>query len=235
MTRAAIALMLMLSCASAFGQEDQTPRPLKKDKRGLLQVNREYFDLAAATGGDFYFWAPGEFSAANLQIPVEHDEVVLAYGSLETRRVFDIPVESGVRSLEVFTGVQRKDLALLLRPDGVEVRERDEGTSVQSFQHMLIVTVRQPAAGTWRLELHGDGMLCVTAHVQPGENSPSLEKFNAETCKAGMFQAEFVARDGTTISRGDGCETPSVPFRVAITGVDANGKLFRRIERGLRQ
>ena len=42
-------------------QQDQLPRPPKKDDRGLFQINREYFDLAASTGGDYYFWAAGEF------------------------------------------------------------------------------------------------------------------------------------------------------------------------------
>src|ERR1051325_7442028 len=93
--------------------DDQTPRPPVKNDRGLLQINRDAYDLAAATGGDFYFWAAGEFATSNLQIPIEHDEVLLSYGSLETKHVFEIPVESGVRSSELFAGIQRKDLAVL--------------------------------------------------------------------------------------------------------------------------
>ena len=246
-----IAVALMFWCAIAAAQEDQTPRPPKKDTRGLLQVNRDYYDLAAATGGDFYFWAAGEFATANLQIPIEHEEVVLSYGSFETERVFEIPVESGVRSLEVFAGAQRKDLAVLVRPDGVVVHERDSDAAVQSFQHMLIVTLRAPAAGTWRLELHGAGVFCVTAHVKPSDDGPELVKFDRQNCEAEISgkiekpQVEFVAKDGSPIAhaalqRTDDehysghCSAPGVPSRVAITGVDANGKPFRRVERGLR-
>ena len=232
-------LVLLLLAA----QEDQTPRPPVKNSRGLLQVNRDYYDIAAATGGDFYFWAAGEFATSNLQIPIEHDEVLLSYGTTETKRVFDIPVESGVRSLEVFAGIQRKDLAVLIRPDGTVVREHDAGTNVQSFQHMLIVTVKSPAAGTWRLELHGTGIHCVTAHVQPSEDGPQLGTFDQEKCAleldgtASKVQLEFVTRDSTLISRPTPgrCILPDVPYRVAVTGVDVNGKPFRRVERALRK
>ena len=238
----------MLATAAA-AQEDQTPRPPVKNNRGLLQVNRDYYDLAAATGGDFYFWAAGEFAASNLQIPIEHDEVLLSYGTLDTKRVFEIPVESGARSLEVFAGVQRKDLAVLIKPDGLVVRD-----SVQSFQHMLIATINAPSPGTWRLELHGAGLYCVTAHLRPAETGPELVKvaLKKETCEielagnASKLQVELVAKDGSTLARAAlekienehytaRCPAPGVPFRVSITGIDGNGFAFRRVERGLRQ
>ncbi len=160
--------------------------------------------------------------------------------------MFDIPVETGVRSLQVFAGVQRKDLAVLMRPDGTIVREHDQATAVQSFQHMLIATVEKPAPGIWHLELHGAGTFCVTAHVQPGAEGVGFDKATVKkdgTCSvevsgnAEKLQLEFVAKDGTVISRQSvgQCTVPKVPFRIAITGVDANGKEFRRIERALRQ
>jgi len=239
----------MMMAMAAAAQEAQTPRPPVKNNRGLLQVNRDYYDLAAATGGDFYFWAAGEFAASNLQIPIEHDEVVLSYGTLDTKRVFEIPVESGVRSLEIFAGAQRKDLFVLVKPDGTVLRD-----PVQSFQHMLIATINAPSAGIWRLELHGAGLFCVTAHVRPAENGPELVKavVKKETCEielagdATKLQVELVAKDGSPLSHAPlqkieaehytaRCPAPDVPFRVSITGLDANGAAFRRVERGLRQ
>src|SRR5712692_1131118 len=89
-------------------QQDQLPRTPKKDDRGLLQINRQYFDLAANTGGDFYFWAPGEFAAARLQVPVHREDVLLSYGAIESKKVFEIPIESGVQEMTLFAGIQRK-------------------------------------------------------------------------------------------------------------------------------
>jgi len=73
-----------------------------------------------------------------------------------------------------------------------------------------------------------------------------------ETCEielagdASKLQVELVAKDGSPLAHAllqkiEGehytarCPAPDVPFRVSITGVDANGAAFRRVERGLRQ
>ena len=152
-----VALILTLAL-----QNDQTPRQ-------TAAFNRDYYELAASTGGDFYFWAPGEFAAANLKIPVHHEDVLFSYASIDAERAFDIPVESGVKTLTVFAGIERKDLAVLVRPDGSVQRD-----GVQSFQKMLIATVPSPPAGTWRLELHGRGAYAVTGHVDPGSDGIEL-------------------------------------------------------------
>jgi hypothetical protein len=240
-----------------FTQQDQIPRQPRKDERGLLKVDPIYFDLAANTGGDFYFWAPGEFAASRLQVPVHHEAVVLSYGVIDSKKSFDIPVESGVKEMTLFAGIQRKDLAVLVRPDGTVVRD------VQSFQHMLIATVNAPATGIWRLELNGAGTYAVTAHVKPGDDGPDLVNFafvepGGRPGHEGMFpvkrpvhageslacevslsgsikEAElaFVARDGSLIGTSPitgRCTIPKVPFRVLIRGVDSNGAAFQRIE-----
>ena len=195
-------------------QQDQTPRPVIKNERGMLPVNKTYFDLAAATGGDFYFWAPGEFASAKLQVPLPGVPVVLSYGSMPSgKKVFEIPVETGVQSLMIFAGVQRKDLAVLVRPDNTPFPD------AQIFQNMLIATVAAPATGVWRLELDGEGTYAVTAHVKPGENPPG---FKFDGC-------DFVSLDGSPIVT-EKCAKPTVPYRVVVRGVDASGAPFQRIE-----
>jgi hypothetical protein len=273
--RALLSAVLLLAAVAGAGQQDHAPRPPSKDAAGLLKINREFYELAAITGGDFYFWDRQEFASSRLQVPVEHEEVLLSYGSVETKRMFDIPVESGVRSLTVFAGVQRKDLAVLIRPGGLVVHDGDGGASVQTFQHMMIATINAPAAGLWRLEMTGAGPFCVTAHVKPGAEGPELIAFDfvekgGRPGHEGMFpvkrplraaerlacelslsgtvkeiHASFVTKDGSPIQEfelhpiereqyaGD-CVVPRTPFRVAVTGVDANGKPFRRIDRPLR-
>jgi hypothetical protein len=247
----------LLLATLLIAQQDQIPRQPKKDDRGLLKVDPVYFDLAANTGGDFYFWAPGEFAASRLQVPVHHEDVLLSYGVLEVKKTFDIPVESGVKEMTLFAGIQRKDLAVLVRPDGTVVRD------VQSFQHMLIATVKAPAAGIWRLELQGAGTYAVTAHVKPADDGPELVRFafvepGGRPGHEGMFpmkrpvhareslacevslsgsvkEAElvFVTRDGSFIGTAPitgQCTVPDVPFRVVIRGVDADGLAFQRTE-----
>jgi hypothetical protein len=243
-------LLVLLACTglAAAQTDDQTPRAPRKDKRGLLQVNRDFYDIAASTGGDIYFWAHGEFAASQLQIPIPYEEVLLSYGTVSTKRVFDIPVESGVNTLTVFAAVQRKDLAVLLRPDGLVF---SDAKALQSYQHMLIATVDAPASGIWKLELHGDGLFCVTAHVDP--DGPELLGVEVEdgTCtvslsaKATNVELHVVAKDGSPLGRvplqpaGEGrysgrCAVPGVPFRIAVRGLDTTGTLFQRVEKPLR-
>lgn len=227
--------------AILIAQQDQTPRP-------VTRVDPVYFDLAANTGGDFYIWAPGEFASAHLQVPLHHADVVLSYGSIEQKKSFEIPVESGVKELTVFAAVQRKDLAVLVRPDGTVVRD------VQSFQHMLIATVKSPATGIWRLEIDGAGPHAVTAHVKPADDGPDLIRVGLEPdglCTVSLSgsvkdtELVFVARDGSPISSvpitpvrageyAGECKAPEVPFRAAVGGKDATGAAFQRIESALR-
>lgn len=171
-------LALLLLVPGAAGEDPQRPREPGKDARGLLKVNREYYGLAAATGGDFYFWAPGEFAArAPFDVPDSGDAVVLAYGSLGAETVIEVPVEAGVRSLSLFVGIQRMDLVVLVRPDGTPARDGDPGVAIQSFQHMRIAAIESPAAGTWKIELTGAGLYSISVRVRPGHDAPSLDGF----------------------------------------------------------
>ena len=75
-----LALMLAAFAAGATHVDPgQRSQPLHVDRGGLLQVEPAYFNLSAQTGGDFYFWAPGEFARAGLQLPI-HDEQATCQG-----------------------------------------------------------------------------------------------------------------------------------------------------------
>jgi hypothetical protein len=237
------ALIVLLLLAGP-PQEDQTPRPPQRNRQGLLAVNRDFYEMAAATGGDFYFWAPQEFATSNLAVPIQGQEVLLSYGSIDGKRVFEIPVEGGVRSLTIFCGVQRRDLAVVIRPDGVAARERDPGAVIQSFQHMTIATIESPAAGTWSLELTGAGLFAVTAHVRPSAGGIELISAEPATCEVSLsgeprdVRLTFVSKDGTPIRgvvrQAGTCIVPDVPFRTMASGFDASGNAFQRVERPLR-
>jgi hypothetical protein len=164
----AAAFLSVVSLAAAAAQVDpgQRSQPLRTERGGLLHVDPNYFELASQTGGDFYFWAPGEFARAGLQIPLHDEPVLLAYGRLDSRRrSFEFPVESGVRELTIFAGAQRKDRAVIVRPGGALVADGTAGVKLQTFSHMTIATIQSPAPGPWRIEFEGAGLYSVSAHV----------------------------------------------------------------------
>lgn len=143
--------------------------PPSYDARGLLKINKDYYELAAATGGDFYFWGPGEFSTSGIQLPLEDEPILLAYGLLETRtRSFWFPVDTVSETFTVFAGAQRKNAFELIRPGGGTVAAGDTDVRFQEFQHMLLVTVTKPERGTWRFELQGAGRFSLSVRSGKG-------------------------------------------------------------------
>lgn len=144
---------------------NEPPRQSSYDTNGLVRINKDYFELSANSGGDFYFWAPGEFAASApvLRIPVTADPILLDYGPgdriVKSARV---PVDSGIALLTVFVGVQRKDEVVLHRPDGRTVSENPAFVSEQNYRHMSIITVEKPEPGTWLLEFSGAGYYAVS-------------------------------------------------------------------------
>jgi hypothetical protein len=160
-------LMVVPPAAADRSGWNEPPRPAGYDPGGLLHINPGYFALAAATGGDFYFWAPGEFAAAAglLDVPIAADPIALAYGSRTGpfTRELEVPVDGTISRLSFFAGAQRLDALRLLRPDGRGVEANPTGVAVQAFRHMRIITVTDPEAGVWRVELRGAGRFEVAA------------------------------------------------------------------------
>lgn len=146
---------------------NEPPQPPGYDRNGLLKINADFFNLAAATGGDFYFWAPGEFaaSAGLLSVPVTSDPVALSYrsGGGAFAQSIEVPVDAAITHLTLFAGAQRLDEVRLLRPDGRSVEANPAGVAVQAYKHMRIVTVEDPEPGCWRVEARGAGSCSIAA------------------------------------------------------------------------
>jgi hypothetical protein len=128
---------------------------------GLLHINTDYFNLAADTGGDFYYWAPGEFAEAAglLNVPISSEPITLSYASSggSFTHTLEVPVDGTLSQLNIFVGAQLLENFRLLLPDGRSIEENPTGVSVQAFRHMRIVTLTDPEPGGWMVELSGSG------------------------------------------------------------------------------
>jgi len=139
---------------------------------------------------------------------------------VETKQVFEIPIESGAKSMTVFAGVQRKDLAVLLRPDGTVQHD-----GMQSYQYMLIATVPSPPPGVWRLELHGAGTYAVTGHVNPGSDGIQLIDVRfvepgGRPGHEGMFPIKRAVKSGEKLTCSITMSGPAKDVRLIFVGRD---------------
>jgi hypothetical protein len=163
-------LAVTLPAAADRGGWNEPSRAPGYDQNGLLRINTDFFNMAAATGGDFYFWAPGEFAAKAglLNLPLASEPITLAYGSAKGNfaQRAEVPVDVTISRLSLFTGAQRLDKVRLLRPDGRSIKANPSGVSVQDFKHMRIVTVDDPEPGVWRVEMRGAGRYVLSARYQ---------------------------------------------------------------------
>lgn len=163
-------ITLLLSIAPAAADRpgwNEPPQAPGYDRSGLLKINADFFNLAAATGGDFYFWAPGEFaaSAGMLSLPVATDPVALAFrsGGGDFVQSIEVPVDAALTHLTLFAGAQKLDEVRLVRPDGRSVEANPAGVAEQTYKHMRIVTVEDPEPGRWRIEARGAGSCSIAA------------------------------------------------------------------------
>jgi hypothetical protein len=169
----AVAVSLVLAAVPAAADRDEwnePPRAPGHDRNGLLRINVDFFNMAASTGGDFYFWAPGEFSesAGILNVPIASEPIALAYGNGKGDfvQLLEVPVDISVSRVSLFAGAQRLDDVRLLRPDGRSIKENPAGTSSQAFKYMRIVMVDDPEPGVWRAEIRGAGNYALSARYR---------------------------------------------------------------------
>jgi hypothetical protein len=146
------------------------------DRRGLLSINLDYYRLSSSTGGDFYFWAPGEFRTSGITIPLEQEGILLSYGVLEDRDVtLAFPVEGGSLRFSVFAGAQRKDFVDVIRPDGRTLTGKEMNVQFQEYRYMAFVTVDRPESGLWTLRFKGEGHYAFTVRLGPTPGARSVE------------------------------------------------------------
>ena len=243
MRELALAALLLAAPGSRLPDPGQLALPARPDAQGLLRVDPVYFRMASETGGDFYFWDPGEFSGAGLHLPLPGETVALAYGTFQGQALhIAIPVESGVTRLSVFAGAQRKDQAVLRRPDGRAVSGAAAGEALQVYSHMAIATVEQPDPGVWLLELRGVGLYSVSAQLSPArdEAAPSFDRLEfvemgGRLGHQGWFPIQREPRKGETlqcsVELGGTISAPAFRF-VAGDGTVVGHAELRREEEG---
>jgi len=138
------------------------------DRCGGADFDPVFARLARATGGSVLLIGEDEVPdllamiepglGGNLE-PLLIVDVVLD----DEQRTWSVPVESNLESVTFAMSVERPDLVTVLRPGGIAVQASDPDAEVTELSTGRIVTVASPQAGSWSMQVAGDGPLWATA------------------------------------------------------------------------
>jgi hypothetical protein len=197
-------------------------------------------------------------SGALMAAAMSHGATVLrAGGQLATGlHEFPVPVDR-VDSLLFSLSVQCLQVAEIVRPSGAGLQAADPGVEYHQYEAGRIVTVLQPDPGEWRVRMSGTRLFLITVQAK-AELSIEAPRFVPEgPLQAGLarvlrFSARTDAQDvharlvtqgfqdmaaiPLRIVRDETGEDfvgdlvlPARPFRLVVTGRDADGLPFQRV------
>ena len=192
----------------------------------------------------------------------QHEETVFrAVGQLNGESYeMAVPIDTTIESAYFIVSVQCLQVATLVTPSGQELSVATPGVEYHQFESVRLIVVPKPTPGVWKVLAAGRGYFStvVTAATElrldrvtsfdraaPGANL-SFEAGVSGTFRQASFH--FVAGNGELIEslhldvqdrsevgtsyRGP-VKKPRKDFRVAVTGVDAAGYPFQRMEASL--
>ena len=175
---------------------------------------------------------------------------------------FDIPVDSSIESAYFFVSLQCLQGISIVGPSGEEVRSDAPGVEFHAFEAIRLLTVQAPTRGMWKIRVAGRGFLSVIvrartdvrlANVAFSGTRPTVKRapqrlevsvegavsqvaFHAMSAGANVLKLlnlELEKQEDTSRTYGGMVIAPAVDFRIAVTGTDANGFRFQRVQHTL--
>lgn len=248
----AICVCLPVSAAAQQGQSSRPGWPCAGN------VDPAYVSTAEATGGKVMLFHPSELGGASFDMIASqtHDETVLrATGQFAGESYeFKVPIDSTIESAYFYVSVQCLQFVTVTTPSGQELVTGTAGVEYQQFESVRMYVVPRPAAGVWKVTAAGRGFfsIIVSAKSDLTLDNVAFRDGTAEVTMSGAVrQTEFhlVAGNGAPIQsvqlnlaeespdrrtyRGPVAK-PRGNFRVAVSGLDAYGFSFWRMEERLR-
>lgn len=154
-------LVIVLVLVGAMFAQEQQPR----SRPGWPCVGKPdptYFTVAEGSGGQVFLFDPSEVSESSVLMigAMKHEETVFrAAGTLaEGVHEFSVPIDSTIESAMFSVSLQCLQVVEIVTPSGDELRANDPGVDYHQFQAGRIVTLPNPAPGTWTVRVAGKGM-----------------------------------------------------------------------------
>ncbi len=196
LVRASLVLVFACCATPGWSGADSGQSPPKPASSGLLAIDEAAFEIAAATGGFYYFWQPGEFSrfAAHENLDIfSSDGKVIEQIEGEVHGTIDLPfeVEPGDARVSVRAGLQSLGEIELFAPGQ---RAPYTGESTTRTAHMLFVSLTDPSTGSWRVRLIGEGLYLIQVVAKRAEIETELSEAS-ESARPQPDAAEAADRD----------------------------------------
>ena len=197
-------------------------------------------------------------SGALMAAAMSHGATVLRAGGQLAAGLhhFAVPVDR-VESLLFSLSVQCLQVAEIVHPSGAVLQAADPGVEYHQYEAGLIVTIARPDPGEWRVRLSGNRLFLVTVKAKAslsveGPRFVPDGPLQAGVARVVRFSASADARDvharlvtqgfqdlgaiPLRIVRDETGEDfvgeltpPARPFRLVVTGRDAEGRPFQRV------
>ena len=196
LVRLSLALALAYCATPSWSGADpgqSNPRPAPS---GLLAIDEAAFEVAAATGGFYYFWQPGEFSEfaanENLDIFASGGRVIEQIEG-KVQATIDLPfeIEPNDAQITVRAGLQSLGEIELIAPGESAPYT---GAAATRTAHMLFVDLTDPIAGAWRVRLIGEGRYLVQVTAKRAKREWELAE-TSESARPSPDAPETADRD----------------------------------------
>jgi hypothetical protein len=197
--------------------------------------------------------------AVDARASAEHDETVFrAVGQLGGESYeMAVPIDTTIESAYFVVSIQCLQVATLVTPSGQELSVATAGVEYHQFESIRMFVVPNPTPGVWKLIAAGKGYFSTVVTARTDLRLDRVTSFDAaapgtgldlDASVRGAFRQasfHFVAGNGALIeslqlelqSRSEESanyrgpvKKPRKNFRVAVTGVDAAGFPFQRME-----
>ena len=166
-------LILITNTSYLYGEErDPGQKYPQKNYTSskLAPFNLEYFEISTRTGGDFYFWAPNEFSSkpateilAKSILRKNEKPLLYQFGELSGKKQeYTIFLSENLPEVFFLIGIQSKNKIHIYKPNGELLSDSTKNSKVYNFIHMMVATVTKPVPGNWKIEIAGTGKYLVS-------------------------------------------------------------------------
>ena len=166
-------LLVSYTCISLYADNtgQSVSKPNKKTNGAMF--NDSMFQLAVESGGDYYFWIPGEFASYAEKIPPQiflgtnKSPVLKEYGTLDNEEtIFPFLISHDTKNFTLFISVQFDPIISLTDPSGNPITEDNDNNenNIVKTSHMLMGYIDSPENGEWKVTINGSGKYSVTVN-----------------------------------------------------------------------